>query len=189
MKEASTTVTQLIKAAGQGNSRASAELLPLVYGELRSLARARMRKTPPGQTLQPTALVHEAYLRLVGDADPGWSNRSHFFASAAQAMRQILVDHARAKAALKRGGNKQHIDIHAVDPSFEIQEEEIIPVHEALSELEEVDERKATLVKLHYFAGLTLAETAQIMGVSLSTVEREWRFTRALLRTRLKKKA
>lgn len=176
-------VTQMLRAAGEGDSQAAADLLPLVYQELRKFAQARMAKTPPGNTLQPTALVHEAYLRLVGGEDPGWSSRGHFFAAAAQAMREILVEQARRKAAVKHGGDRQRVEMDAVEPAVEPPAEDILALDEALEQLERDDPRKARIVMLHYFAGLTIPETAAALGVSTSTVEREWRFTRSLLYT------
>ena len=179
-------VTQMLRAASAGNAKAADELLPLVYAELRKLAQARMAKTPPGNTLQPTALVHEAYLRLVGRDDPSWHSRGHFFGAAAQAMRQILVEQARRKASIKRGGDRQRVDLDAVEPAIEPPSEDILALDEALRRLEQEDPRKAKIIMLHYFAGLTLRETAAALGVSVPTVERDWRFTRTYLYTVLK---
>lgn len=176
-------LTRILADAGQGDRQAAAQLLPLVYDELRKLAQARLAAQPPGATLQPTALVHEAYIKLVGGADPGWDSRAHFFGAAAQAMRNILVDQARRKSSLKRGGGAQRVD------EFEMAIEEppldMLALDEALTELERQDERKARIVMLHYFGGLTLDETAAALGISVPTVQREWRFTRSLLFTRL----
>jgi RNA polymerase sigma factor (TIGR02999 family) len=184
---AATPLTRVLTAASAGDRKAAAELLPLVYDELRHLARARLSRQPPGATLQPTALVHEAYLKLVGHADPGWDSRAHFFGAAAQAMRHILVDQARRKAALKRGGGEakrvEEFEFVAEPPS-----EDILALDEALTELETQDERKARIVMLHYFAGLTLEETAAALKVSVPTVQREWRITRRLLFERLRQK-
>ena len=152
-----------------------------VYEELRRLARSLMAKTPPGNTLQPTALVHEAYLRLVGQEDPGWDCRGHFFAAAAQAMRQILVDQARRKAAAKHGGGQQRVDVDNLDLPIESPSEDMLALDEALHRLREQDPRKADVVMLRYFAGLTIAETARVLGISDKTVERDWRFARAVL--------
>ena len=179
-------VTQMLQAASAGDSRAAADLLPLVYAELRKLAQARMAKTPPGNTLQPTALVHEAYLRLIGSNDPSWHSRGHFFGAAAQAMRQILVEQARRKASIKRGGNRRRIDLEKLEPAIEPPSEDILALDEALQRLEQDDPRKAKIVMLHYFAGLTMPETAAAIGVSVPTVERDWRFTRTYLYTLLK---
>lgn len=176
-------VTQLLHAAGAGDPRAGAELLPLVYEELRRLAQARMAKTPPGNTLQPTALVHEAYLRLVGSEAEGWNSRGHFFAAAAQAMRQILVDQARRKASHKHGGEHQRIQ-DPVEPVLQPDPAtDVLGLDLALSQLQQSDERKAKVVMLRYFAGLTSEETAAALGLSARTVERDWRFARAFLFT------
>lgn len=174
---------ETLDAAAAGNRKAAAELLPLVYEELRRLARARLGRQPPGATLQPTALVHEAYMKLIGTADPGWDNRAHFFGAAAQAMRNILVDQARRKGAVKRGGHVSRVE--DFEPVIEPPAEDILALDEALTELEKQDERKARIVMLHYFGGLTLEETAAALKISVPTVQREWRFTRSLLFTRL----
>ena len=168
-------------AVSRGEPQAAEELLPLVYEELRRLARARLANAPQTATLQPTALVHEAYLRLVGDHDPGWSGRAHFFAAAARAMRNILVDRARQRASLKRGGDRRRVPFEEADLRIELPREDILALDEALTQLEQADPRKAQIVMLHYFAGMTLGETAEAMNLSQRTVEREWRFTRALL--------
>jgi RNA polymerase sigma factor (TIGR02999 family) len=181
MADRATPLTVLLQAAGRGDPRAAGELLPLVYDELRRLAQAYLAKTPPGNTLQATALVHEAYLRLVGSNDPGWQGRRHFFGAAAQSMRNILVDQARRKMAAKRGGGQRRLDLEDHAPAIEPPSRDILALHEALERLERSDPRKAELVMLHHFAGLTMPETAEAMGLSLSTAEREWRFTRALL--------
>lgn len=178
-------VTQMLRAAGAGDAQAAAELLPLVYSELHKLAEARMAKTPPGNTLQPTALVHEAYLRLVGSEDPGWTSRGHFFAAAAQAMRQILVDQARRKASRKHGGDRQRVDLGRAEPFIEPPAEDLLALDEALKRLEEADPRKGKIVMLRYFAGLTNEETAAALDISVPTVERDWRFIRTFLYTLL----
>ena len=144
-------------------------------------------KRPPGNTLQPTALVHEAYLRLVGDGDPGWNSRNHFFGAAAQAMRDILVDQARRKGSLKRGGDRARSPIGLADiesPVFEPQED-ILALNEALKKLEADDPRKGEIVMLRYFAGLSPAETAAALGLSERTIEREWRYIKVYLRREL----
>lgn len=174
-------VTVILNAAARGDPRAAAELLPLVYQELRRLAQSRMGRTPPGNTLQPTALVHEAYLRLIGDGDPGWHNRGHFFGAAALAMRQILVDHARRRGALKRGGDRARADVDADQLVFTTPSEQVLAVDEAIKKLEADDPRKGQIVNLRYFAGLTAEETAAALGVSLGTVEREWRYIKRWL--------
>ena len=181
-------VTTLLAAIGGGDRRAASELLPLVYGELRRLAVSRMAKLPPGQTLQPTALVHEAYMRLVGDADPGWHSRGHFFGAAAQAMRDILVEHARRKARYKHGGDRRRVDLRdsAPDAAFEASDfglpaKQILAIDAAMGRLSHEHPRQADVVMYRYFAGLPTELVAEIMGVSSRTVERDWRFARAWL--------
>jgi len=182
----SRSVTRTLRAVCAGDSEAARVLLPLVYEELRSLARARLRHEAPGQTLQPTALVHEAYLRLVGDEDPGWDGRGHFFASAARAMRQILVERARRKMATKRGGDRQRLPLERTEPACEPPSEEVLAIDEAVKRLERVDPRKGQIVNLRYFARMTTAETASALGISVGTVGREWRYIRAWLECELK---
>jgi RNA polymerase sigma factor (TIGR02999 family) len=181
-------VTRALKAAVEGDPRAARDLLPLVYDELRNLARARLKKLPPGQTLEPTALVHEAYMRVVGRRDPGWDGRGHFFAAAAKAMRDILVDQARRKMALKRGGNRRRVAIEHEEPTIQPPSEDVLAIDEAVKRLEKDDPRKGQIVNLRYFARLTAAETALALGVSVGTVEREWRYIRAWLEFQLKPK-
>ncbi len=176
-------VTRLIDAAAAGDSRAAAELLPLVYAELRKLAEVRLANEKPGQTLQATALVHEAYLRLVG-ADPAqpWNGRGHFFAAAAEAMRRILVEAARRKGRHKHGGGRQRVDLEAaatVTPDDRA--DDLLALDEALTALAREDPAKAELVQLRYFAGLTLEEAAACQGVSLATAKRRWTTARAWL--------
>jgi RNA polymerase sigma factor (TIGR02999 family) len=171
----------MLRAASDGDRQAAADLLPLLYSELRKLAQARMAKTPPGNTLQPTALVHEAYLRLIGSDEPSWSGRGHFFGAAAQAMRDILVEQARRKARFKRGGDRKRLDLDVAEPSVEPPDEDILALNEALSQLEQADQRRGRIVMLRYFAGLTSEETAAALGTSLRTVEREWRSSKAFL--------
>lgn len=180
------TLTGVLHAAAGGDERAAEQLLPLLYDELKRLAHSYMNRQAEGHTLQTTALVHEAYMRLVGNEDPGWNGRGHFFAAAAQAMRQILIEQARRKNAVKRGGDARRIDLDVVEPEIEPPSADILALNEALTELEESDPRKARLVLLHHFAGLNMNETAAALGVSVSTAEREWRFTRALLYTRIR---
>ena len=179
-------VTQVLQAAMEGDLEAARNLLPMVYDELRKLARARLRVLPPGQTLQPTALVHEAYIRLVGKQDPGWDGRGHFFAAAAQAMRNSLVEQARRKMARKRGGGKRRIDIDEAEPAFAPPSGDVLAVDEAVKRLEEDDPRKGQIVNLRYFARLTAAETAEALGISVATVGREWRYIRAWLERELR---
>jgi RNA polymerase sigma factor (TIGR02999 family) len=178
-----------LRDATVGDPGAADQLLPLLYGELRRLAHSYMLRLADGQTLQTTALVHEAYIRLVGDIDPGWNGRGHFFAAAAQAMRQILVEQARRKAATKRGGGQVRLDMTAAEPEIEPPSDDVLALDEALTDLEQSDPRKARVVLLHHFAGLTLAEAAAALGVSVPTAEREWRCARTLLFARLREKS
>lgn len=182
-------VTRILSSAAAGDTQAAAELLPLVYHELRNLARAHLARAPSGNTLQPTALVHEAYLRLIGSADPGWNGRGHFFGAAAQAMRQILVDQARRKAADKRGGGQRRVGLDEAELPIAPPSDDLLALDEALRELEQADPRKGRIVALRYFAGLTAAETAEALGLSVPTVDREWRFARSLLHARLARPA
>ncbi|MGE0481324.1 MAG: ECF-type sigma factor [Phycisphaerae bacterium] len=168
-------------AAGRGNRLAAAELLPLVYAELRALARARMAGLPPGNTLQPTALVHEAFVRLIGDRDPGWDSRGHFFAAAAEAMRHALVDQARRKNRVKRGGGKKRMDWEEFDVPLAAPVEDILALDEAVERLRADDPRKAQIVSLRFFAGLSREETAAALDVSLATIDRDWRYIVARL--------
>ena len=179
-------LAQTLFAASKGDRRAAAELLPQVYAELRRLAQSRIEKLPPGQTLQATALVHEAFMRLVGDQDPGWDSRGHFFAAAAESMRQILVDQARRKNRVKHGGGKKRIDFDAIEVPFTSSPDEILALDEAIERLRSDDPRKAQIVTLRCFAGLNREETAAAMDVSLSTVDREWRYIVARLYKELK---
>jgi RNA polymerase sigma factor (TIGR02999 family) len=175
-------VTQILAAVEAGNPRAAEELLPLVYDELRKLAAARLAEEKPGQTLQATALVHEAYLRLVGTDQP-WNGRGHFFAAAAEAMRRILVDRARHKQTHKAGGGHRRLDLDDLDIASEEPDcDELIALDDALRELEVKDPRKAELVKLRFFAGLTTEQAAAALGVSTSTAEKDWAYARSWLR-------
>lgn len=178
-------VTLILKAAAGGDRRAADQLLPLVYEQLRALARQRMARTPPGNTLQPTALVHEAYLKAVGEADPGWDGRGHFYAAAARAMRNILVDQARRKAALKHGGGAKRDGADPDDLAIEAPTPDVLALDGVLSRLEAEDPRKAQVVMLRFFGGLTSEQIAEALGVSLPTVERDWRFARSWLRLQL----
>lgn len=179
------SVTTLLRIAATGDRKAAAELLPVVYDELRKLAKARLDRTPPGQTLQATALVHEAYVKLVGDADPGWENRGHFFAAAARAMRDILVDHARRKGSQKRGGNLHRVDAAWIEETVNASGPDLVELHEALVRLERDDERKARIVELRYFAGLSREEIAVALGITTRTVDRDWRYIIARLHKEL----
>lgn len=183
-------LTQLLNQAATGDPTAAEQILPLVYDELRRLAAARLSKIPPGQTLQATALVHEAYLRIAHEpaGQPGgghWSGRGHFFFAAARAMRDILVEDARKKASYKRGGHRQRIEFQESGLAIEGPSEDVLAVDEALKKLDAEDPEQAQLVMLRYFSGLTTEETAEVLGISTATVERRWRFVRAWLRQQL----
>jgi len=176
-------VTRLLEAAAAGDRRAAADLLPLVYDELRKLAAARMAAESPGHTLQPTALVHEAYLRLVGAAgECRWDHRGHFFAAAAEAMRRILVESARRKDSLKHGGGRGRAKYDPGELAAPERSDELLAVDEALAGLAELDPQAAELVKLRYFVGLPVADAAKVLNVSTRTAERSWTFARAWLR-------
>jgi RNA polymerase sigma factor (TIGR02999 family) len=177
-----TDVTQILSQIESGDPCAAERLLPLVYDELRRLAAARLAHEKPGQTLQATALVHEAYVRLV-DVPSGqeWRGRHHFFAAAAEAMRRILVENARRRRRLKHGGNRQRIDLNSACLISDAASIDLLALDEALSRLAAEQPRKAELVKLRYFAGLTIAEAAAALGISLATAERDWTFSRSWL--------
>jgi RNA polymerase sigma factor (TIGR02999 family) len=175
-------VTQILSAIAQGDSHAAAQLLPLVYDELRRLAADKLAQERPGQTLQATALVHEAYLRLVGaDSAPHWDSRGHFFAAAAEAMRRILINHARDKGRRKRGGGWRRLDLDHIAVADEAAGEETLAVDEALQRLEQRNKPCADLVKLRFFAGLTMEEAAAALGIAPRTAHRYWAFARAWL--------
>jgi RNA polymerase sigma factor (TIGR02999 family) len=175
-------VTRILSAIGRGDPRAAEEFLPLVYDELRRLAAQRLAGEKPGQTLQATALVHEAYLRLVGAGDPGWGGRGHFFAAAAEAMRRILVENARHKAGPKARGDSRRVSLSGVEPAIEGPRVDLLALEEALQRLEAKDKRKADLVKLRFFAGLTNEQAAQALGISASTADNDWAYARSWLR-------
>lgn len=174
-------VTRLLDAAAAGDARAADELLPLLYDELRKLAAARMADERPGQTLTPTALVHEAYLRLVGGGDPPWAGRGHFFAAAAEAMRRILVDRARARQRLKRGGEASRQELNEDVLVADDRVDELVAVHDALDQLERHDPRAAALVKLRFFAGLEHQEAAEALGLGRRAADRLWLLARTWL--------
>jgi RNA polymerase sigma factor (TIGR02999 family) len=174
-------VTHMLSALERGEAHAAEELLPLVYEELRRLAAWHMSHERAGQTLQPTALVHEAWLRLSGDTDPKWENRRHFFAAAAEAMRRILIENARRKQAVRHGGGLQRTEFDELQVAGLAPDEELLAVHEALDALAAHDGRKAELVKLRYFVGLTLEEAGAVLGLSERTAKRDWAYSRAWL--------
>ena len=179
-------VTHVLEAIEHGDARAADELLPLVYEELRKLAARRMANESPGQTLQPTALVHEAWLRLVGSEQQTWQNRAHFFGAAAEAMRRILIDRARRKRALRHGGGQQRLDIQEFEIAANSDDDQLLAVNEALDQLALEDKPKAELVKLRYFVGLTIDEAAQMLGISPPTAKRWWAYARAWLYHQIK---
>ncbi len=185
-------VTIVLRAAAAGDRHATDQLLPLVYNELRAMARSRLAHTPPGNTLQPTALVHEAYMKLLGadpDNPPNWENRAHFFGAAARAMRNILVDQARRKAGPKAGGGRRREDLDALEdqtPLIQAPIDDMVALDQALSELDKLDARKAQVVMFKYFAGLEHEHIAQALGVSIPTIERDWAFARSWLQAKLK---
>ena len=175
-------VTRILESIQHGDPKASDELLPLVYGELRKLAAAKMAHEPPNQTLQPTALVHEAWLRLVGNANPKFDGRAHFFAAAAEAMRRILIDKARRKRALRHGGDQQRVDLEGVlQVAAPGDDDQLLAVDEALDKLAAQNKVEAELVKLRYFVGLTLEEAAEVLDISARTADNYWAHARAWL--------
>jgi RNA polymerase sigma factor (TIGR02999 family) len=174
-------VTRILNAIERGDAKATDELLPLVYEELRLLAAQKLSHESPGQTLQATALVHEAYLRLVGDESIGWENRGHFFAAAAEAMRRILIENARRKKSLKHGAGRYCIDLDAVEPAVPTASDDLVSLDEALTRLDAEDPVKADLVKLRFFAGLSIDQAAQAMKISRATAIRHWSFAKAWL--------
>jgi RNA polymerase sigma factor (TIGR02999 family) len=174
-------VTRILGAIEQGEPRAAEQLLPLVYDELRRLAAEKLAQEKPGQTLQATALVHEAYLRLVGNGGIEWDNRRHFFAAAAEAMRRILVEQARRKRRVRHGGGHQRVALEQACPLVLLPGDDLLALDEALTRLASLNPVRAELVKLRFFAGLTMPEVAQALGISLPTAERYWAFARTWL--------
>ncbi|MHC4945075.1 MAG: sigma-70 family RNA polymerase sigma factor [Planctomycetota bacterium] len=179
-------VTEILGRIGRGSDSAAAELLPLLYNELRALAGSYFRGETPNHTLQPTAVVHEAFIKLTGAKNTGWENRAHFFAVAAKAMRQILFNHAKAKKAAKRGGGKQRVTLSGLATPSDIETEiDLIDLDKALTMLAELSPRKARIVELRFLAGLKEDEIAHVLGISTSTIQREWRMARAFLECEL----
>ena len=174
-------ITLVLQAIGRGDGQASNELLPLVYEELRRLATSRMAQEMSGQTLQPTALVHEAWLRLVNDGDRNWQNRAHFFAAAAEAMRRILIETARRKSRLKRGGGQMRLDIEGLDLAAATPDDRVLLIDDALEQLKSEDPERARIVMLKFFGGLTNQEAAEILNVTERTVERQWAYAKTWL--------
>lgn len=174
-------VTRILESITGGDAQAAGELLPLVYEELRKLAAAKMAGESPNQTLQPTALVHEAWLRLTESENVRWDGRAHFFGAAAEAMRRILIDNARRKQAQRHGGGQQRLDINDVEIASPDKSDELIAMNDALEKFAAQEKQKAELVKLRYFAGLTIEESAQLLGISAPTAKRWWAYSRAWL--------
>jgi len=180
-------VTRILDAIGNGDPKASNELLPMVYEELRRLAAHKMANEALGQTLQPTALVHEAWLRLIGGENVKWDGRAHFFGAAAEAMRRILIDNARRKQALRHGGDQRRLDIEEIEIAAMPQGDQLLELDEALERLASHNSRKAELVKLRYFAGLTIGEAAELLQISEPTAKRDWKYARAWLYNEIKR--
>jgi len=180
-------VTRILNAIERGDVKATDDLLPAVYEELRLLAAQKLSKELPGQTLQATALVHEAYLRLLGAAGQNWQNRGHFFAAVAEAMRRILVENARRKKRLKRGGDQRKVDLEEAELTVCGPCDDLIALDEALEKLAQADKVKAELVKLRFFAGLTSEQAATVLGISHNTADRYWAYARAWLFDEIRK--
>jgi RNA polymerase sigma factor (TIGR02999 family) len=181
-------VTRILSAAEQGDPRAAEELLPLVYDELRRLAARRMAHEASGQTLQPTALVHEAYVRLLGTGPAhGWNSRGHFFAAAAEAMRRIIIDRARHANSQKQGGGRDRLTLDEVEIAAPEPAVDVLALNDALERFQQIDPAKAALVKLRYFAGMTVAQAADAIGISTTTADRHWSYARAWLHAELTK--
>lgn len=182
METSSDEVTRLLRDWGNGNQQALEKLVPLIYSELRQIAHKCLYRERPGHTLQTTALVHEAYLKLIDQRDARWQNRAHFFAIASQAMRRILIDNARRHTAVKRGGPVENLPLdEAANISLE-PDPILLPLDEALTKLAEIDPQQSRIVELRFFGGLTIEETAEVMSSSIDTVKREWAMARAWLR-------
>jgi RNA polymerase sigma factor (TIGR02999 family) len=180
-----TEVTRILSAVDQGDAQAAEQLLPLVYDELRRLAAQKLSHEKPGQTLQATALVHEAYIRLCGSGDQGWDSRGHFFAAAAEAMRRILVDNARRKTQLKHGGDWRRVDLESANLLYTTSPDELLATDEALTRLAAEDPNIAALVKLRFFAGLSMEQASEAIGISRSTAYEQWSYAKAWLRCEL----
>jgi len=179
-------VTQILDSIHQGDSQAAERLLPLVYEELRKLAASKMAHEPPGQTLQPTALVHEAWLRLGGGDARAWNGRAHFFGAAAEAMRRILIDKARRRKALRHGGGQARLDLQEIEIAAPAQDDQLLAMDDALGRFSVLDPRKAELVKLRFFVGMTIEQAAGALGISEATAKRWWEYARAWLYTEMR---
>lgn len=184
-EDPSPRISELLETVQSDEKRATAELVPLLYDELRSLARTMLARERPGQTLQPTALVNEAFLRVAGSDDPGWDGRGHLFGAVAEAMRRILINRARDKARLKRGGDRERVDFDLVELAIDAPDERVLEVDEALQSLEQANPRHRKVVNLRYFAGFSTRETAAALGLAEATVRKDWLFIRAWLRDAL----
>lgn len=183
-----TDVTRVLSEIERGDPAAAEQLLPLVYAELRRLASARLANEKPGQTLQATALVHEAYMRLIAPSDPpSWESRGHFFAAAAESMRRILIDQARRKKTARAGGDRKRVSLAIVEPETEPDDVDLLALDDALAKLEALHPRKSRLVKLRYFAGLTIAQAAEALGIATSTADADWVYAKGWLRLELEK--
>jgi RNA polymerase sigma factor (TIGR02999 family) len=180
-------LTRILDAIQRGDSKPADELLPLVYDELRKLAAHKMAHQPPGQTLQATALVHEAYLRLLGKEQVQWNSRGHFFSAAAEAMRRILIERARKKSARKHGGMLKRVDFDSIDIALDTDDDLLLLLDEALEEFKRKDPTAAELIKLRFFVGLSNDQAAQMLGVSERTAKRSWAYARAWLYVRMQK--
>lgn len=180
-------LTRILQRVEQGDGQAAEELLPLVYEELRKLAGAKMARESPGQTLQPTALVHEAWLRLTGTGRQHWEGRRHFFSAAAEAMRHILIDRARKRQCVRHGAGQERLDIDAIELPAPVETDQFLDVNQALEELERADPDKAEVVKLKFFVGLSEREAAEVLGVSERTIERRWAYAQAWLFERIER--
>lgn len=180
-------VTQILQAIEKGDVRAADELLPLVYEELRKLAACRMANEAPGQTLQPTALVHEAWLRLAGSEPQQWNSRAHFFGAAAEAMRRILIENARRKKALRHGAGQQRFDIQDMEIAAATTDDQLLAIDEALAKLAAEQPLKAELVKLRFFAGMSIEEASDVLRISEATAKRWWAYARAWLFAEMKR--
>jgi len=180
-------VTRILNAIERGDAKAADELLPLVYEELRKLAAHRMANEAPGQTLEPTALVHEAWLRLVGSENPKFEGRAHFFGAAAEAMRRILIDRARRKRARRHGGGQRRVNVEEVEIAADAEDDRVLAISDALDKFAARDKVKAELVKLRYFVGMTIEESAQVLGISEPTAKRYWVYARAWLYNEINK--
>jgi RNA polymerase sigma factor (TIGR02999 family) len=185
MGESAEQITQILNAAGAGDAHAAEQLLPLVYDELRRLAAYKMAREKPGQTLQATALVHEAWLRMAGQEQQRWENRAHFFTAASEAMRRILVDRARRRLTAKHGGGLERVDVDGLELPIESDPDRLLRIHEALDELAVEEPLRAEVVKLHCFVGMNHAEIAEVLNVSEKTVKRYWAYAKAWLQRAL----